>query len=161
MSIGRASERRLGTMPLGGRLLRIVLLLPALVMCVGFGALVVYCHSLLGDAAAGRPVEVGSGGFWLAIVGFFAACIAVVLLQSLRLAHRIAGPEWRLRRALRRIRAGDLGFRITLRRGDLLGGLAHECNELLDWLNANPPVGTRTGGDVVEVDAGVGEEACP
>jgi hypothetical protein len=137
---------------------RLALLLPAVIMCVGFGALALYCHRLLEGAAAGRPVRTGDAGFWLAIVGFFIACIAVVLLQSLRLAQRVAGPEWRLRRSLRRIRAGDLGFRIALRRGDLLNGMAHECNELLDWLNANPPAGGRTGSDVVEVGADAGDE---
>jgi methyl-accepting chemotaxis protein len=158
MGIDRASERRDGALPLGGRLRRLALLLPAVVMCLGFGGLAFYCHRLLDEAAAGRPVRAGDAGFWLAVAGFFLACIAVVLLQSLRLAQRVAGPEWRLRRSLRRIRAGDLGFRITLRRGDLLNGMAHECNELLDWLNANPPPGVRTGSDVVEVGADAGEE---
>ena len=71
--------------------------------------------------------------------------------DHLRLAGRVAGPEYRLRRALQRIRTGDLGFRVNLRRGDLLAGLAQECNELLDWLNANPPRGAHTGTDIVEV----------
>lgn len=161
MGIGRGSERRHGASPLGGRLRRLALLLPALVMCLGFGALSLYCHRLLGAAASGRPAVTGDTGFWLAIVGFFVACIAVVVLQSLRLAQRVAGPEWRLCRSLRRIRAGDVGFRITLRRGDLLNGMAHECNELLDWLNANPPAGVRTGSDVVEMGVAAGEEIRP
>jgi hypothetical protein len=38
-----------------------------------------------------------------------------------------------------------------LRRGDLLTGLAEECNALLDWLNENPPRGVATGSDVVQV----------
>lgn len=134
------------------------MLMPALVMCAGFGALSLYCHRLLGEASTGQPVQAGTTGFWMAVVGLFVACIVVVLLQSLRLAQRVAGPEWRLRRALRRIRAGDLDFRISLRRGDLLTGLARECNELLDWLNANPPAGVRTGGDVVEVETDAVEE---
>lgn len=141
-------------MPLGRRLLRLASLLPALVMCTGFAVLAHYCHTLLVDAAAGRPVVVGAAGFWFAIVGFFAACVVVVVMQSVRIAHRVGGPEWRLRRAMQRIRGGDLAFRVSLRRGDLLTGLAHECNELLDWLNRNPPAGTATGSDVVELERG-------
>jgi hypothetical protein len=32
-----------------------------------------------------------------------------------------------------------------------LTGLARDCNELLDWLNQNPPSGAHTGNDVHEL----------
>jgi hypothetical protein len=132
------------------RRLRSALLLPGLLLLCSSTAMVGYCRHLLQQAAAGVAIELG-GGFWLAVGSFVASCAAVALLQTLRIAHRVAGPEHRLRRALQRMRGGDLGFRIALRRGDLLGGLARECNELLDWLNHNPPAGVRTGGDVVDI----------
>ena len=140
-------------MPLHGRLLRLSVVGPAVAMSAGLAALVLYCRALLQDAAAGREVVVGEGGFWFSIGGFLVASVAVFLLQVMRLASRVAGPEHRLQRTLQRIRSGDLDFRITLRRGDLLTGLAQECNELIDWLSRNPPAGARTGGDIVEIEA--------
>lgn len=80
------------------------------------------------------------------------ACL-VVVVHATRTAHHVAGPEYRLAQSLRRLRGGDLSFRISLRRGDLLTGLAAECNELIEWLNQNPPSGTRVGNDVVDLEA--------
>jgi hypothetical protein len=130
-------------------------------MCASVVALGVYCRSLLGAAVAGEQVGIGTFGFWACVGGFLLASAAVVVVQSMRLAHRVAGPELRLRRALHRIRCGDVGFRITLRRGDLLGGIARECNELIDWLNRNPPPGVRTGSDIVEVPVESGPRKQP
>lgn len=131
----------------------LALAFPGVLMAASLLLLVGYCHGLLDDAAAGRAICVGGPAFWIAVGGFFAACLAAIVLHCVRLATRVAGPEYRLCRALQRIRGHDVGFRVSLRRGDLLSGLAKECNELLDWLNQNPPAGARTGGDVVEVDA--------
>ena len=136
-----------------GRLLHLSPVLPGLVLAVSLGLLVGYCHDLLDDAAAGRAIHIGGPAFWVAVGGFFGACLAAIVLHCVRLVARVAGPEYRLCRALQRIRGHDVGFRVSLRRGDLLSGLAKECNELLDWLNQNPPSGVHTGGDVVEVEA--------
>ncbi len=87
-----------------------------------------------------------------AVVGFLVVCCSVVAIQGLRLTHRVAGPAYRIRTSLERIRAGDVAFRLTLRRGDCLRDVAEEVNRLLDWLNENPPQGVRTGGDLVTVD---------
>lgn len=157
----RTSERQGAPAPVRGRLLRLAVVVPGLAMLVSVLALALYCRSLLAEAAAGRAVAVGEIGLWFVVGGFLAACACVVTLQSVRLANRVAGPEYRLRRALQRIRSGDVGFRIALRRGDLLGGLARECNDLLDWLNENPPSGARTGSDIVEVAAVPAEDAQP
>lgn len=133
--------------------------MPAVSMFVTVIVLTHYGRGLLTDAAAGRGVSVSDGTAILLIGAFLLACASVVVLQSARLAGRIAGPERRLVQALHRIRAGDVAFRVNLRRGDLLGGLATECNALLEWLNANPPAGVRTGSDVVEVPVAAPEEA--
>ncbi|HEX6813221.1 MAG TPA: hypothetical protein VF384_16485 [Planctomycetota bacterium] len=122
-------------------------------MLVCVVALTFYCTSLLQAAAAGRMVAIDEKVFVLVVGGFVAASAAVVGMQSVRISNRVSGPESRLLQALQRIRTGDVGFRITLRRGDLLVALADECNELLDWLNRNPPNGAHTGGDIVEVRA--------
>lgn len=110
-----------------------------------------YCHLLLRDATAGQRAPESGVLVPLAWVLVAASCV-VVVFQSLHVANRVAGPERRLAQAMQRIRSGDLSFRIHLRRGDLLTPLARECNELLEWLNANPPVGAEVGSDVVRVD---------
>jgi nitrogen fixation/metabolism regulation signal transduction histidine kinase len=127
------------------------LLLPALVIVITSLVLTDYCRQMLSDAkhAASGAMD----GFTLTFVlgGFVLASAALVMVQASRIANRVEGPERRLIQALRRMRGGDLSFRVHLRRGDPLAGVARECNELLDWLNANPPVGARVGGDIVDV----------
>ncbi len=127
--------------------------LPGSVIAASLLALIGYCSTLLRAAATGGAVETAGAGFWLAVGGFFVASATVVVMQAVRLARRVAGPESSLQRALQRIRTHDIGFRVALRRGDLLTDLARECNELLEWLNENPPPGVRTGSDVVVLDA--------
>lgn len=155
----RESERARTGGAVRGRLLRLSIVAPGLLMAGSLVGLAAYCHRLLTDAAAGQVPTIGGFGFWTAVVGFFAACVGAILWQCVQLAIRVSGPEHRLCRALQRIRSHDVGFRVNLRRGDLLKGLAHECNDLLDWLNRNPPAGARTGGDVVEVEAGDAERS--
>ncbi|MEZ6038328.1 MAG: hypothetical protein R3F29_12665 [Planctomycetota bacterium] len=99
----------------------------------------------------GGPEVVDDRGMLLAGAALLASLLLVVALEVLREAGRYAAPEHTLRLAMQRIRAGDVGFRVGLRRGDPLTGLARECNELLEWLNVNRPPGVRGGGDIVEV----------
>jgi hypothetical protein len=58
---------------------------------------------------------------------------------------------YRINESIKRIRQGDISFRVTLRKGDHLTDIAEELNKLLDWLNANPPQGVVRGGDTVKV----------
>lgn len=129
----------------------VVIGVPAAALLVGFLGLLLYCRGLLQAAAGGRDLVFGESAAWLSIGGFLVASLVVFLVQVVRLTHLVEGPEHRLQQTLRRIRGGDLSFRISLRRGDLLQGLAQECNEVLEWLNRCPPAGARTGGDVVAV----------
>jgi len=136
-----------------GRIVRMALAVPLVLLVAAVVALTLYCRVLLSEAAEGRIVAVGDAPLLLFAGGFLVASAAVVVVQSLRVASRVVGPEFRLRQALQQIRKGDIGFRVHLRRGDLLTGLADECNELLDWLNTNPPQGVSKGTDVVRVAA--------
>ena len=152
---GSMVGRRGGTVPLRGRLRRLAFAMPTVAMFVSVVALAVYCRALLQDAAAGREVVVGEAGFWLSVGGFLLTSLVVFVFQVARMAARVAGPEFRLRRSLQRIRSGDLGFRVELRRGDLLGGLAEECNLLVDWLakqSQAAPTDRRGPGEVRIVD---------
>lgn len=135
--------------------------LPALVIVVTSLVLTDYCRQLLNDAKQAAPGALD--GFTLSFVlgGFVLASAALVMVQASRIASRVEGPERRLIQALRRMRGGDLSFRVHLRRGDPLTAVARECNELLDWLNANPPAGARVGGDIVDVAHEQIEEVAP
>lgn len=137
------------------------LLLPALVIVITSLVLTDYCRQLLTDVTHSAPEALD--GFTLSFVlgGFVLASAALVMVQASRIASRVEGPERRLIQALRRMREGDLSFRVHLRRGDPLAGVARECNELLDWLNANPPPGARVGGDIVDVGQEQLEEVAP
>ncbi|MBZ0154156.1 MAG: hypothetical protein K8J09_21735 [Planctomycetes bacterium] len=139
---------------------RLLLDLPVWLLVGGVVSLGWYLHGLL-DVAATADGPAAGPGLWFAVAAFLVTVVAVVLAQGLRMAERVAGPEHRLRAALQRIRSGDVGFRVTLRRGDPLQELARECNALLDWLNHNPPAGARTGTDIVEVGAEELEEVAP
>lgn len=99
----------------------------------------------------GGPAAVDDRRMLLAGAALLASLLLVVAVEVLREAGRYGAPEHTLRLAMQRIRAGDIGFRVGLRRGDPLTGLARECNELLEWLNVNRPPGVRGGGDIVEV----------
>src|SRR5580765_1866000 len=124
---------------------------PLLVLAAAVAASTALCRSLLGTAADGEAVATGELPLYIAAACFLLAAGTVVVIQSIRFADRVAGPEYRLIQSIRRILSGDLAFRVHLRRGDLLRDLADECNKLLDWLNANPPAGAQTGSDLVEV----------
>jgi hypothetical protein len=138
------------------------------VLAAAVAASTLLCRQLLVDAAAGDAVPASAMPFYAAGACFLLGAFAVVVLQSIRVAQRVSGSQRRLVESLQRIRSGDLAFRVHLRRGDLLTDLAHECNALLEWLNASPPQGARTGTDVFDVDpftdvgiAGELEEAQP
>lgn len=152
--LGRRGERR-SRVQVGDRggPRAIGVMFPLVVLAAAVVMLTLFCHHLLVAAADGEAVEVGTLPLYVAACCFLLAAGAVVVLQSIRVAQRVAGPEYRLIQSLRRIRAGDVSFRIHLRRSELLHELAAECNALLDWLNHNPPVGARTGTDVFEVGA--------
>ena len=130
---------------------RIGVALPLLILVGALVTLTLYCDHLLQTAVTGDAVRSGSLPLYVAAGCFLFAAGVVVVLQSMCVAQRVAGPEYRLIQSLRRLRAGDASFRIHLRRGDLLHGLAEECNALLDWINSNPPVGVQTGTDVFEL----------
>jgi hypothetical protein len=115
------------------------------------------CRFLLLEAGGHRPPFALDLPFYVGACVFLLAATAVVVVQTLRVSRRVSAPELRLIQSLRRIRSGDLAFRVHLRRGDLLTDLASECNALIDHLNANPPVGSLTGTDLLEIGAIDGE----
>jgi len=149
------SERRRRTLivnePLQKRIIVAVSSIPTLGLAVSTLIVAVFCRRLLHEAME-QDIELPSlVPLFLAVLGFTLASGAVVVFQALRFSHRIAGPAYRLIQSMERVRTGDISFRVNLRRGDHLTEVAAEMNNLLDWLNENPPAGVRTGTDVVRV----------
>jgi hypothetical protein len=103
----KGSNQRRHLLPEGGqnrRLVRLALAAPLVVLLLVVVLLTWYCRTLLVDAAAGRAVVIGDLPLVLLAGGFLLASAAVVVAQSVRVAGRVAGPEYRLRQALQRIR---------------------------------------------------------
>ncbi len=150
-----ANERRSRILivnePLQKRIILAVSLIPTLGLALCTLIVAVFCRRLLGEATE-HDVDLPSlVPLFFALLGFTLASAAVVVFQALRLSHRIAGPAYRLIKSIERIRSGDISFRVNLRRGDHLTEVAAEMNNLLDWLNDNPPRGVKTGTDVVRI----------
>lgn len=128
-----------------------VALVPTIGLALCALTVAVFCRDLLAEAAV-REIELTSlVPLFLAVLGFTLAAGAVFVFQALRFSHRIAGPAYRLVQSMRRIQAGDISFRVSIRRGDHLTDVVAECNRMLDWLNDNPPAGVRLGSDMVRV----------
>ncbi len=56
------------------------------------------------------------------------------VLYFILLAHRIAGPEYRLNKSLKRIASGDIDFSVQLRSTDYLKSLADRVNEVISLM---------------------------
>lgn len=133
------------------RIILAVALLPTIGLTAAAVIVAVFCRRLLGEASQAEAELPSLVPLFLSVLGFVVVCGVVVVHQALRFSHKIAGPVYRITRSMERIREGDIGFRVHLRRGDYLTEIAEELNLLLDWLNENPPPGVRTGSDVVEL----------
>ena len=124
------------------------------VVLTNVGLIAALSDRLIDEAARGEVATSTRAYLILALVGFCLACGLVVFSYSYRLVTRLLGPSYRLIDAMKRVRTGDIGFRVHLRKGDMLLDVADEFNQLLDWLNSNPPCDVTMGSDVVDVDMG-------
>lgn len=72
------------------------------------------------------------------LLGAFALLIGsavfVILYQAMLFSNRVAGPVYRIHKALEAVRAGNLDVRIKLREKDLLLETADEFNATIDVL---------------------------
>jgi len=109
--------------------------------------------SHLQSVVDGADEAAGVDALWIWSVALAVAVLGALLVEVANIVRRFRRPEQQVRLAMQRIRAGDVGFRIARRRGEPLGRLVHECNDLLEWLNRNPPDGARVDRDVFELDA--------
>jgi HAMP domain-containing protein len=128
-------------------------LLPELLVVASTLVLVWFFRRVLADAQRSDIELTTLVPLFLAMTGLALAAGLLVVGQASRSAKRLQGPAQRLILAMQRTQRGDLAHRVHLRHGDDLKEVAAEFNRLLDWLNANPPVGATTGTDLVDVDA--------
>lgn len=136
------------------RIVLAVVLVPTIGLAASTMVVAMLCRRLLTESLQVDAELPSLTPLLVSVLVFFVVCSLVMAVQGLRFSHRIAGPAYRIRKSLGRIRTGDIGFRVTLRRGDYLTEIADELNATLDWLNCNQPGGVvSTGGDVVEVDS--------
>jgi nitrogen fixation/metabolism regulation signal transduction histidine kinase len=151
----RNTERRkqmVVNRPLQGRLVLNMALLPAIALA-GIAAFTgIYCYRLM-DQAIATDTELPAlmPLFYLVIVFELLAAI-FLMVNSLKISHRVAGPAYRLVKSMQRMRTGDLAFSVQLRRGDHLTELRDELNKLIDWLNDNPPPGCITRSQAARAD---------
>ena len=128
------------------------------VVLTNVGLIAALSDRLIDEAARGELSNSTRAYLVLAIVGFCLACGLVVFSHAYRLVTRLLGPSYRLIDAMKPVRTGDIGFRVHLRKGDMLMNVANEFNQLLDWLNSNPPCDVTMGSDVVDVEMGEEDE---
>lgn len=84
---------------------------------------------------------------WPALILALGLNLILAVLFLLRYSLRIAGPAFRLERALRELGAGDHTLRVRLRPGDELQNLASTVNLVAEALQvaANRPTGDEHG----------------
>ncbi|HEY3347248.1 MAG TPA: HAMP domain-containing protein [Nitrospirota bacterium] len=78
--------------------------------------------------------------FWVVEGALMAFLAAGVILLTLLMSHRIAGPLWRIEQTAKAVEAGGLGIRVKLRDKDEMKTLADQMNVMLASL------GERMGG---------------
>ena len=127
--------------PLQGDLILKISLFPTLALAATTILLAVFCQKLT-DEALLADIELPSlVPLLITVMGFVLVSVMFLLYNALKISHRIAGPIYRICKCIQRIRGGDIGFEITLRDGDHLEEVRDELNQLLTWLNENPPEG--------------------
>jgi hypothetical protein len=130
--------------PVQARLILSTTMLPAVTLGLVAVMTAIWCKNITDQAtAAGIELPDLMPFFW-ALVAFEIGAAIFLVGASLRASLRVVGPVVNICRSLGRIRTGDLDFAVKLREGDFLGEIETEINLLLDWLNQNPPPGSRT-----------------
>ena len=97
-------------------------------------SLIVYkAGSIQMVAEVSRLYPEGIPGFMLKLILkqialVFLIALPVIVIASIFLSHKVAGPLFKIERGLKRIGAGELGLRIRIRKGDKLHDLVREIN---------------------------------
>src|SRR5688572_11483228 len=138
--------------PAQKKLILAVSLMPTLGLTIATVMVGFLCRRVLEEAIVAEVELPTLLPLFGAVLFFIVTAGAVVLIQALNLSHRVAGPMYRIIESMKRMRSGDIGFRVTLRKGDHLNEIADELNNVIDWLNVNPPPGVSRGADLVNIE---------
>ena len=84
-------------------------------------------------AAAAEKILASHSRVWPALI----ALICIIGLHSFLFFHRFIGPLYRFRLAFERMRDGDLGFRVKIRKNDFLHQEEQTINEMIEALAGN------------------------
>lgn len=137
-NVDRRRTKRVNPL-LQGKLVRDIVLVPCLAL-TGLAMVVIYLAAqVAGEATRSEAALPSLVPLLYSVTGFVVCAALFIVLRARRTAFHVAGPVYRFSETMKRIRTGDVGFRIALRKGDVLGGLADEINETLAWLEAHPP----------------------
>ena len=126
---------------LQGQLVRSITTVPCLCLGAISMGVIYFTSRLAGEATRSDAVLPSLVPLMYAVIAFVLLAAVFIIARAQRTAFHVAGPIYRFSETFKRIRSGDVGFRIALRKGDVLGGLKDEINETLEWLEAHPPQG--------------------
>ena len=123
------------------RKVQLTLLLPAvqhwvLFLTVGFGLLLLWEFLLNGPSVRLATCLAETWSRYAPAVVVLVALLPVVVYDSLRLSHRMAGPVFHLLRELRRLARGENVRPIKFRRQDFWHDVATEFNGVLARIEA-------------------------
>ena len=131
------------------RMILSVSLLPVSGLMVAAVGVAIFTRNLSAEAAEVKGALPSLENMLVWLYGFVAVFGVLVVRQVTVLSHRVCGPNVRILEAMRRIRAGDIGFRVRLRKGDFNTEIAEATNCLLDWLNEHHPEGVKITDETV------------
>jgi methyl-accepting chemotaxis protein len=107
--------------------------LPTLIVLLTFGVWLLWiernAYEDVGSLPSFLPIGIGL------LVGIL-AFEATVVVQAMRVSHRVEGAAYRLIKAIDRIGGGDFDFTVSLRKGDHLQEVAAELNRMMERLRA-------------------------
>jgi hypothetical protein len=144
---GHSQERRkqlVVNAPLQGRLVLSMAWMPAVALAAIAILTGLYCSRLMTEAIETDSDLPVLGPLFSFVLAFELVAAVFLMINALKVSHRVAGPAHNICKSLQRIRSGDLAFTVQLRKGDYLGEVRDQLNMLLDWLNDNPPPGAVT-----------------
>jgi methyl-accepting chemotaxis protein len=102
-------------------------------LIVGGDIYITMSRMMLGENPAMAPLFGQFDAILLVKIGLY---LAIILLISLFVSHRFAGPVYRFEKSAQTVATGDLTHRVSLRTGDELVELQEEFNHMVGSLQA-------------------------
>lgn len=135
--LGKEKDRRrtfLINKPLQHRLIKDVCRAPMIAMTVGMILMALSFRLMMSETDAGG-VDPTKVYIFIGCMSFFVLLAYYMILRiAILISNRIAGPVYRLHKAMEQLHEGDMNCRINLREGDYLSETARMFNHLADSL---------------------------